>query len=311
MSGGELILKNRDGIRAIAVQVKDYNEAIVACTDEFEKGMLLAEGMAELRKALTPQMMQSILTLQGNALGFKTDKDKDGGYDMDTVRDCTIEAWLRGFYHVNNEFNIIAGRFYGAKAGFERKVKQFPGLTDLDIFKGAPEVAGGNAYVTAAAKWKLNGVEDSITFQKQTLAGGQVIDLRVPVRVNSGMGVDAMLGKADRKIYSSIYNRLTGNRDIIPEGEVGDVIDVHATEKRVHKSSLFDAAPPTEAAGPDPAEQDIIYSEYCEHIAALSSADECTQCAKAAAQDKRLGNDTRKKVMDKLTEHRKQVSQRR
>lgn len=263
----DLVLKNRDGIRAIAVQVKDYNAAIVACTDEFEKGMLLAEGMDVLRKALTPQMMGSIMAIQGSALGFRTDKDKDGGYDVETVRDCTIEAWLRGFYHVNNEFNIIAGRFYGAKAGFERKVKQFPGLTDLDIYKGTPETQGTTAFITAAARWKLNGISDSITFEKQSLASGQVIDLRVPVRVNSGMIVDAILGKADRKIFYAIYNRLTENRDIIPEGEVADhEWGTSDSPKKVKQSDLFGTPPTSASAPPDLMghEEEVSYMADCE-----------------------------------------------
>jgi hypothetical protein len=46
----------------------------------FEKAFLIAQATADLKAALTPEYMKPIMQLQGNRLGFKTDKDEDGGY---------------------------------------------------------------------------------------------------------------------------------------------------------------------------------------------------------------------------------------
>ena len=59
------------------------------------------------------------------------------------------------------------------------------------------------------ASWKLNGTPD-------------VMEAEIPVRINAGMGSDAILGKAERKMRARIYNRITGTE--FPEGEVGDVV---------------------------------------------------------------------------------------
>src|SRR4051812_23283034 len=85
----------------------------------FEAEIAVAETMGEMRSLLTGEVMQPILALMNTDLGFRTDrdakvqpKDKDGNpmmpYAVEVVRDCVIEAKLRGFHVVGNEFNIIA-----------------------------------------------------------------------------------------------------------------------------------------------------------------------------------------------------------
>jgi hypothetical protein len=248
--------------------------------------------MVSLQAALTPQIMQPILALQGSSLGFKTDKDSVGGYDLDTVRNCTIEAWLRGFNHVGNEFNIIAGRFYGAKAGFERLVKTHPGLMNLEVAKGNPEIVGQVAYVTARAVWKLDSKSDEMEFSRRKLPSGQEIDLRVPVRVNSGMGIDAILGKADRKIYAAIYARISG--ETIPDGDAGDVIDTRASEPKVRKSDLFSSEPFDTA---DAIDQGDVTAGYLGRIADAAGKQDVATIAKEAGGDRRLSAESRKTIM--------------
>src|ERR1700761_9535467 len=57
----------------------------------FEKSFLLASAMSQLRSLLTPEIMRPIMSLQGSALGFKTDKDANNGYEVGIVQDCIIE----------------------------------------------------------------------------------------------------------------------------------------------------------------------------------------------------------------------------
>jgi len=187
---------------------------VLAVRDQpvFMQAIRMAHGIRMIREALPEAFVkESFLPLQNSALGFLT--DKPDGYPWEVVRDVLCEALLRGFRPVGNEFNIIAGRFYGAKAGFERIVVEYQGMSDLRINLGVPTLAGDKgALVPCEASWVFLGKADSIA----CVQSKDGLDTRIPVRVNSGMGPDAILGKATRKLFARIYQRLTGcSRDVI------------------------------------------------------------------------------------------------
>jgi hypothetical protein len=144
------------------------------------------------------------MPLQGSSLGFRTDKDSQGGYPEAVVIECATEALLRGLRLTGNEWNIIGGRCYVAQAGCARLVSTYPGLTDLEHAPGVPVMGNGGAIVEYTMRWKLDGVAMGMT-------------RRIPVRVNGGMGMDAVLGKAKRKMLAAVYERLTGS--VLSEGE--------------------------------------------------------------------------------------------
>jgi len=209
---------------AIEAAVRECGVQAISNLPAFMQAVQMAQGIAALRAALTDAfVLQAIMPLQGSKLGFLTDKDKDGGYGINVVRECSIEAMLRGFSVVGNEFNIIAGGFYGTKAGFHRKVLEFPGLTDLVLEPGVPQLVAdkGGALVPFSASWKLQGRAMRIDCQ-YTKDGDNVVDRRIPVKVNGGMGSDAILGKAERKILYRVFARLHGNTFGAMEGEIGE-----------------------------------------------------------------------------------------
>jgi cell division septation protein DedD len=187
----------------------------------FEQELAVAQSIRDLRAALTPEIMAPVMALMNTDLGFVTDRDpkksKQGQsvqtYDVETVRDVLIEAKLRGFHAVGNEFNIIASRFYAARNGLKRRCETYPGVTDLKIVVGLPRINGDQATVAIYGEWRKDGVED-----KMTAPGGK--PLEVLVRVNNFMGPDAIVGKAERKLYKRILDRLSGK--VTPDGEVGD-----------------------------------------------------------------------------------------
>jgi hypothetical protein len=192
----------------------------------FESELAVAQAVSELRTALSADVMRPVMALMNTDLGFRTDrdpkitpKDKDGNplapYPMEVVRECVIEALLRGFHTVGNEWNIIAGRFYACKNGFRRKVVQFAGVTDFKDSYDVPRTVGDKgAIVKARATWRKGGIADRL-------------EREFPIRVNFGMGADAILGKAQRKLLAAVHDRLLGV--ITPEGDVADV-DVQTTK---------------------------------------------------------------------------------
>jgi hypothetical protein len=177
----------------------------------FSSALVLSNGISALRELLDDRMMREIMKLADSPLGFMTDQKerKAGAYKLEEVRDAIIEAGLRGFRVAGNEFNIIASRFYAAKNGLHRKVINYPGVTDFKENLGVPRFTAdkSGAVVSTKATWAKDGIKDQL---ERDLA----------IRVNAYMGVDAILGKAQRKLYAAVLHQLSGIAT--PEGEVGD-----------------------------------------------------------------------------------------
>lgn len=258
---------------------------VLALKDQpaFMQAIRMAYGIRTIRNALTEAFVkENFMPLQGTKLGFLTDKDKEGGYSWDVVRDVLCEAMLRGFRPVNNEFNIIAGQFYGAKNGFERNVLEYPGLQDFEMDLGVPQLAGDKgALVPCEAHWYLAGVQMKLLCHPGK--DGE-IDKRIPVKVNGGMGADGILGKATRKLYARVYQRLTGCSNEIVDAEP-DAIPTTALpapaepEKDGRRIKLGGDKKNGEAA-PDPVPAATPQPTEAERLAAEAKADEQAHAAK-------------------------------
>lgn len=172
----------------------------------FSHAIEVSRKMKEIRSALTPEVLADVSELQNSPMGFLTDRPA-GGYDADTIREVLIWAVPQGLPVLNNCFNIIAGRGYVTKNGMKWKLSHVPGLS-FGVTPGIPRSAGeSGAVIEMTIRWNYNGKNGE---QK----------LIVPVRVNKGMGADAIIGKATRKSYAWLYEQITGN--MVSEGEVGD-----------------------------------------------------------------------------------------
>jgi hypothetical protein len=195
-------------------QIADMNLLTQSGVGRMRRALMVADTMQELREILTDELLRRVAMLQGTDLGFRTDRDEKGGYKPAEIRDVLIEASIRGYSPTGNEFNIIAGKFYATKSGLQRKVREFPGLSDLEIREGVPYKTGEGALCEMHAQWKLNGVHQEIHCEDK-----QGSDTRIPVRVNANMGVDAILGKATRKLLARIWSRLNGSQQSLAPGE--------------------------------------------------------------------------------------------
>ena len=175
-------------------------------SEQFKQAFIIAQCVQDLRNLLTPQVMKSIMPLQNSPLGFVTDKPE--GYKEEVVRDCLIEAIINGVRPVGNEFNILCSRCYITKNGMKHKLKSIPGLY-RNITPGLPKSTpdGTGAVVVMSIDWTYNGVQ-----QKK--------DLALAIRVNRGMGADAIIGKATRKASAWLYEEVTGNS--VNEGDASE-----------------------------------------------------------------------------------------
>jgi hypothetical protein len=191
-----------------------YAMALANAQGHMEKAFLLATGIDRIREALTEQVMGHFMKLMNSPLGFTTDRPNGKNpqpYDINTVKDCLIASLLSGFYPINNEWSIISGKFYGGKNGYIRKVAEITNLTDLDVVPGSPVIHEGITVVRVGATWKINGLADGL-FDASGKPG------RVfPVSQNAGSTADNTIGKALRKAYKAIWDKINGSARSLPD----------------------------------------------------------------------------------------------
>jgi hypothetical protein len=175
----------------------------------FEKAYQIASATAKLKELLTADYMKPIMALQGNKLGFKTDKDDKGGYDINIVKNCLIEAVLTGLQPCGNQFNIIAGNCYTTKEGFGYLLKNMIGLA-YEIIPLLPRVNADktSAAITMKIEWTINGEKNER-------------EIEFPIKMNAYMGTDAIIGKATRKARAWLYNTI--NDCEIADGDISDI----------------------------------------------------------------------------------------
>lgn len=225
---------------------KQMNDCVLSVLGQeklmgFERAFQLSEAMGRLKGLLTPDYMKPIMLLQGTKLGFKTDKDREGGYGEEVVKNCLIEAVLMGVQVTGNQFNIIAGNTYITKEGFGHLLMNFAGLS-YSIIPSLPNVTATSAAVIMKVEWTLNNKMETK-------------DIPIPIRVNNGMGVDAILGKATRKSRAWLHSTITGTE--ISEGD--------ATE---NGAATVINSKPLDATDKD-AEQDWAMLKDCKTIAEI------------------------------------------
>lgn len=194
---------------------------------QFKRIFVTGAVMYNMSQILTPQVMQHIMWLQNSPIGFLT--DRPNGYGVDEVRSAVIEAAIRGLDIVGNEFNILAGRFYVTKNGLKHMLRDIPGLLK-NVTPGIPKMTGDkSATVSMHIDWTYKGKRSEK-------------DIEFVIRVNSGMGADAIIGKATRKAYAWLYEEVTGNA--ADDGDVGDMVPISPDTAR---TSPLEAEPPREA----------------------------------------------------------------
>jgi hypothetical protein len=204
----EVALKLNEAVGSVLSQVN---------LQGFERAYVTANSIETLKTLLTPAYMSPIMQLQGNRLGFKTDKDKMGGYPVEVVKNCLIEAVLMGLQPYGNEFNIISGNCYVTKEGLGRLLATWNGLQyTLICGTPKPQSDGKSAVIEVELKWTINGVD-----KKQIVP--------ISVKMDSYSSVDALIGKATRKGRAWLASAISGIE--ITDGDIEDIKFTDVTPK--------------------------------------------------------------------------------
>lgn len=189
----------------------------------FEKSYQIAIAISFLRENLTDDYMKPIMAMQGSRLGFKTDKDKNGGYPIQVVRDCLIDAVLTGVQPYGNQFNIIANNMYVTKEGYAHLLSKVKNLR-YSITPMLPRIntEKGSGAVEMVIKWNHGGIqkEEKVDFA---------------IKVNNFMGTDGVIGKATRKARAWLFNQVS---DIeITDGDIDDIDYVEVKKTAINQNA--------------------------------------------------------------------------
>lgn len=175
--------------------------------DPIVRSVLIAHAAGLLRERITSAIMNDFRQLMNTPLGFRTDRQNGKGepYADAVIKDCLIQALLRGLRPTGNEFNIIAGNMYITKEGYRRLLKELDGLTNLQIDIGTPKTHGEGAIVPCKATWLMHGQP-----QEMDCTG----DFAIAVK---GTGADLIHGKAESKMLRRVFMRIVGSDLATPD----------------------------------------------------------------------------------------------
>ncbi len=217
-------MSNATTLPQVAQKLDDYVTTVIGSEKltGFGRAFQMSQAIAQLKQLLTAEYMKPIMQLQGTKLGFRTDKDKSGGYPVEVVQSCLIEAVLMGLQPTGNQFNIIAGNCYPTKEGCGYLLSKIHGLK-YSIVTGLPRI---NTEKTSCAFdikiwWSLNGME-------------QTAEVPKPIKIDQYASVDSMVGKAERKARAWLLSRITGFE--VTDGEVEDTTHTVMGSKPLQKS---------------------------------------------------------------------------
>ena len=173
------------------------------------RALITSAAIERIEKLLPDAIMQRFMRLMNTSMGFKTDRGphaKTPPYEMEVVRRVLIEALLKGFQPFNDEFQIIAGNFFGGQRGWKRLFEELPGVTEVEMIPGIPRVDNGQMCCRVACRWKYRGVSQELRAPDGTI--GRVF----PIQVNSHSNADNSTGKAVRKAYKAAWEQVTGQK---------------------------------------------------------------------------------------------------
>ncbi len=208
---------------------KEGAELSKVIVSTFTQSIQLAQLALKISNALSPEVMaQVFLPLKGKDFGWRVDKE----YSLDVYQDVWTSMTLKGALPVNDEVLVIGGRGYLQKNHFKRRLRQFPGLTDLVVLPGKIEAKPNGMFVEMTATWKLNGKE---------MSRARIGASAIPVRLNNGQGADAGIGKAERKILADVFTMLTGSD--LGDDEDNSDIGIHSGPSATISATIVEEAP--------------------------------------------------------------------
>lgn len=232
-------------LKELSKNTTAMNQLIAECSiltsnvTEYEKSLLYGHYLVEIKKQISGKVLEIVKDLMNTGLGFKTDRNPNDPqcrikeiYSDEIIKNCVTQAIMHGLRIHGNEFNILGGNFYATKEGLERIVNRNPDLEKKIAiksrgFKKSPETD----------IWALSYEYEFKLKDRQEIKD----DTTVYVRGKQGnyeITLDAVLGKARRKVLKTIYNQMTQGFFLLEDADdVDDIPEIKEINKEGAKES--------------------------------------------------------------------------
>jgi hypothetical protein len=233
----EIINRNRERIAKInqaCVQLRTLDSNL----DDIEIDLQFGAYLKHIKESITDDQIELLKNLQNTRVGFLTDRPS-GGYDGNVLKNILIEALTIGVRLRGNEFCILGGNCYVTKYGLAR-------LLDELIERKGYKVEGREnpAEITTSAQGNYNLIFKVIVkdSNENVILGPIEKKIIIKAKYFKGdkpyeLGIDAVLGKAQRKIDNFIYSKLAKKKNLLPEADIDDV-DLPSSTSQIQKGKI-------------------------------------------------------------------------
>lgn len=263
-----------DQITAALARVAEHSADV---TRRVARAVALANATTLVRGAIAKHW-GALAALKDTPFGFATD-EREGRppYSTEQLQVALTHGILLGGLPTGGEITVISARAYLSLPHFERWSRECEDLERVEITLGVPAMPaggdGGTALVDATASYVYRGVPTTIQWTR-----GQSMDGRISVRVNKGMGPDAVHGKARRKILAAIRRRVEGSRTSaeVTDDEDGRTV-VGAVVAAPAITQVATEKPPAVSGEPTEADLAIAVRQYVATLATLEEISACTR----------------------------------
>lgn len=194
--------------------------------DDMVKTMIAAAAMNQLRALLTDEVMADVMQLVGSPLGISVENNAQ--WPMPVVRDVVLAGLLQGARIVGGEMHIASGKLYLRKEYWERRFKEFDGVTDVrppDLGLPRYQRLVDKDYATVQCKL-------SYRFKNKPYVLDRTGDSAITVLCNSGMKLDAIHGKVKKRLYQTAFAVVSGQHVVDDEdGTIEGTIVGHGDQR--------------------------------------------------------------------------------
>lgn len=214
------LAKNVEQMNLLICEVQQLSQNLT----EYERSIAYGHYLTEIKNQIAGRPLEIIKSLMNTGIGFKTDRPNEKSnsvYPDEVIKNCVVQAIMHGLRIHGNEFNILGGNFYATKEGLDRIVHNNPLLEEkvkekVKTFQQSDKT--GIWGFTFEYSYKLKG-ESKVTEEVTVYVKGKMGNYDIPF--------DAVMGKAKRKLYKTIYNEMTQGFKL----EDADDVDEIETEK--------------------------------------------------------------------------------
>lgn len=218
----DIISKNKERIAKINAACTQLR-TLESTLDDWEIDLQFGAYLKHIKESITQDQLDLLKNLQNTRVGFLTDRP-NGGYDGDVLKNVLIEALTIGVRLRGNEFCILGGNCYVTKYGLIR-------LNDELIERKNYSVKGRDnpkIETTPQGNYKLTYnviVKDQSGNEICNIENREIL---IKAKYAKGdksyeLGIDAVQGKAQRKIENVLYSKLAKKKNLLPEADIDDV----------------------------------------------------------------------------------------